>query len=129
MYSIEDNRNFLESHKIYVKTTILESIVELLHDKYFVTHHLKEIVKNNDFVHKTVDEKFNWEHDKLSLDLNDKTTESGYADYSQKSTISNWEERNEESLQIKKDLRELIALVNNSRYEISKRVYKIYKNI
>ena len=123
MYSMEDNRNFLESHKIYVKTTILESIVELLHDKYFVTHHLKEIVKNNDFVHKTVDEKFNWEHDKLSLDLNDKTTESGYADYSQKSTISNWEERNEESLQIKKDLRELIALVNNSRYEISKRVF------
>ena len=64
MYSMEDNINFIRGKKIYVKTTILESVVELVHEgEYKVCHYFKEIVKNNDFVDQTVDEKINWEHD------------------------------------------------------------------
>lgn len=120
---MHDNRRFISGTKIYVKTTILESVVEIHGDQYTVNHYLKEIVKNNDFIDRSVDEKINWEDDKLSLDLNDKTTELGYNNYSQKFTSSNWEEPDERSLQIKNDLPKIIAMVNNSRYEISKRVF------
>lgn len=127
---MHDNRRFISGSRVYVKTTILGSVVELHSNEYSVNHYFKEIIKNNDLVEQTVDEKINWEDDLLSTDLNDKTTQLGYNCYSQKFTSSNWEEPNEKHLQIKNDLPKIEAMVNNSRYEISKRVFgtKIYKN-
>ena len=120
---MQDNKQFISGSKVYVKLTILESVVKLHGGEYSVDHYFKEIIKKNDFVEQTVDEKINWEDDLLSTDLNDKTTELGYNCYSQKFTNSNWKEPNEKHLQIKNDLPKIIAMVNNSRYEISKRVF------
>lgn len=73
----------------------------------------------------TVNERTNWERDLLSEDLNDKTTEFGYNSYSQKNTNSYWEETNDEQekSKIQNDLPQIESMVNNSRYEISKRVF------
>ena len=84
---------------------------------------LKKLLKKNDLIDRSVDEKTNWEDDELSPDLNDKTTELGYNSYSQQSTSSNWEQPDEKNLKIKNDMPKIIAMVNNSRYEISKRVF------
>ena len=84
MHSMHDDRRFISGTKIYVKTTILESVVDKYGDQYIVNHYFKEIVKKNDSIDQSVDEKTNWEDDKLSPDLNDKTTELGYNNYSQK---------------------------------------------
>ena len=120
---MEDNRRFISGSRVYVKTTILESVVENFGDEYSVNHYFKEIIKNNDFVEQTIDEKINWEDDLLSTDLNDKTTKLGYNSYSQKSTMSDWEEPNEKHLKIKNDLPQIQWMVNKSRYEIAKRVF------
>lgn len=69
---MHDNRRFISGSKIYTKTTILESVVEKSFGEYTVNHYFKEIVKKNDGIDQTVDEKTNWEDDKLSADLNDK---------------------------------------------------------
>ena len=119
---MHDNRSFISGSKIYTKTTILESVVIKYGDEYTVDHYFKEIVEKNDLIDRSVDEKTNWKGDKLSPDLNDKTTELGYNSYSQQSTSSYWES-DEKHLKIKKDMPEIIAMVNNSRYEISKRVF------
>ena len=118
-----DNRRFISGSRVYVKTTILESVVELHNDEYSVNHYFKEIIKKNDLVEQTVDEKINWEDDFLSTDLNDKTTELGYNCYSQTFTSSDWQEPKERHLRIKNNLPKIISMVNNSRYEISKRVF------
>lgn len=120
---MQDNKQFISGSRVYVKLTILESVVKLDYGEYSVDHSFKEIIKENDFVEQTVDEKINWEDDLLSTDLNDKTTKLGYNCYSQKFTNSNWQKPNEKHLQIKNDLPKIIAMVNNSHYEISKRVF------
>ena len=120
---MHDNRRFISGTKIYVKTTILESVVDKYGDQYIVNHYFKEIVKKNDSIDQSVDEKTNWEDDKLSPDLNDKTTELGYNNYSKQSTSSFWEQPDEKNLKIKNDMPKIIKMVDNSRYEISKRVF------
>ena len=120
---MHDNRRFISGTKIYVKTTILESVVDKYGDQYIVNHCFKEIVKKNDSIDQSVDEKTNWEDDKLSPDLNDKTTELGYNNYSKQSTSSFWEQPDEKNLKIKNDMPKIIKMVDNSRYEISKRVF------
>ena len=42
---MHDNRRFISGSEIYVKTTILESVVDKYGDKYTVHHYFKEIVK------------------------------------------------------------------------------------
>lgn len=120
---MQDNRNFISGSKVYTKTTILESVVEKRYDGYTVNHYFKEIIKKNDGIDQTVDEKTNWEDDKLSSDLNDKTTELGYNSYNQKFASYDWEEQFPANLETKNDMPKVIAMVNNSRYEIAKRVF------
>ena len=83
----------------------------------------KKLLKKNDLIDKTVDEKINWDDDELSPDLDDKTTELGYNKYSHKMSHSNWEEVNEKQLKINNDMPKILKMVDNSRYEISKRVF------
>lgn len=122
---MHDSRDFIFGATVFVKTTILESIVEKHFDSYTVHHYFKEIIKKNDEIENTVNERTNWERDLLSEDLNDKTTEFGYNSYSQKNTNSYWEETNDEQekSKIQNDLPQIESMVNNSRYEISKRVF------
>lgn len=120
---MQDNRRFISGSNIYAKTTILESVVEKYGNKYTVRHYIKEIVKKIDLIYQSVDEKTNWQNDELSPDLNDKTTESSYNNYSQKYTSSSREQPDEKKLKIKKDMPKILAMVNNSRYEISKRLF------
>ena len=117
---MQDNRKFIFENTIYTKTTILESIVEEYNNKYTVHHFLKEIIKKNDLIDKTVDEKISWANDELSPDLNDKTTELRYDEYGQKMSHSNWKEVTEKQLNINKDMPKILKMVDNSRYEISK---------
>lgn len=120
---MQDNRRFISGFKVYVKTTVLESVVELHNNEYSINHYFKEIIKKNDLVEQTVDEKTNWEDDLLSTNLNDKKTELGYNFYSQTFQSSDWKEPTDKHLQIKNDLPKITSIVNDSRYEISKRVF------
>lgn len=120
---MQDNRRFISGTKVYTKTTILESVVDKSNGEYTVNHYFKEIIKKNDGIDQTVDEKTNWEDDKLSADLNDKKTDFGYNCYSQKFASHDWEEQFPANLETKNDMPKVIAMVNNSRYEIAKRVF------
>ena len=120
---MQDNHRFISGDKIYTKTTILESIVEKCGNKYTVDHLFKEIIKKNDSIDKSMDEKINLEYDELSPDLNDKTTKLGYNEFSQKMSNSDWERSKKEQLKINKDMPKILKMVDNSRYEISKRVF------
>ena len=120
---MQDNHRFISGNTIYTKTTILESTVDKYGNQYQVHHFFKEIIKKNDSIDKSIDEKINLEDDELSPDLNDKTTKLGYNEFSQKMSNSDWERSKKEQLKINKDMPKILQMVDNSRYEISKRVF------
>ena len=123
IYSMQNNHRFISGNTIYTKTLILETIVDKYGDKYTIHHLFKRIIKENDSINQSVDEQNCWEDEELSPDLNDKTTESGENQFSQKMRHSNWGEVNEKQLKIDKDMPKILQMIHDSRHAIVKGVF------
>ena len=120
---MQNNHRCISGHTIYTKTLIFETTVHKYGDEYTINHLFKRIIKENDSINQSIDEQNHWTDEKLSPDLNDKTTESGENKFSQKMSFSNLGEVNEKQLKIGKDMPKILRMINDSRHAIVKEVF------